>query len=413
MANANQTAGHAPVPVQPGRADLHAVSGQPNVWRVVHPPKVAVVGLRGIPDISGGIETHCEYLFPKIADLNRSDDFIVIGRRPSMGGQMLRRQGNLTVVPLGAFRNKYLETISNTILGVIAARVRFRSQIVHLHAVGPALLSPLARLLGAKVVFTHHGDDYRRAKWNKAVQWILKTGERIGIASSHRVIAVSASLADRLRREYPRKAEAIHYIPNGADHILDEIAQPKRSTADWLEAFGLTGQSYFVSVGRLVPEKGFADLIRAYAIAKPQEKLVIVGGQSGSSHDQEIADLIRDNGLQARVILTGAIPREGVASLLAAADLFVLASHHEGLPIAALEASAMGAPILVSDIQPNVDLGLPEQHYFPVGDAKALAARLVSGGQDLPPVNLLAEFNWARIAEQTNAVYEGLVPKRA
>lgn len=275
-----------------------------------------MVGLRGIPDVSGGIETHCEYLLPKIADLNPDEQFVVIGRRPSMGGEILRRRGNLTVVPLFAMKNRFLETISNTFVGVLKARMVYNCRIVHLHAVGPALLAPVARLLGAKVVFTHHGDDYKRAKWNRAVQWILKTGERVGIAASHRVIAVSGSLADRLRAEYPRKADRIHYIPNGADHILDESAHGRRSPDAWLARFGLSGVPFIVSVGRLVPEKGFADLIAAYALARPKAKLVIVGGPSGSSHDQEILDLIAESGLEQDVILTGAIPREGVAALL-------------------------------------------------------------------------------------------------
>lgn len=374
-------------------------------WQLTQAPDVVVVGLRGIPDISGGIETHCEYLLPKIADKNPDKNYIVIGRRPYMGRDVLKRRSNLSVVPLAALSNRFLETISNTAVGICVARFRYRARIVHLHAVGPALLAPLARLLGAKVVFTHHGDDYKRAKWNRAVQWILKSGERIGMSASNHVIAVSASLADRLRAEYPRKAHAIHYIPNGADHILSDTAHRTRKVDDWLADHGLLGKDYIVSVGRMVPEKGFVDLIRAYAIARPAAKLVIVGGKSGSDHDKEIVDLIHAEGLTEDVILTGAIAREGVAALLSKAALFVLASHHEGLPIAALEASAMGAPILLSDIQPNLDLGLPARHYVPVANPPALAKALAEGGAALGDTDLIARFNWARIAADTDAVY--------
>ncbi|MBV7410313.1 glycosyltransferase family 4 protein [Maritimibacter sp. DP1N21-5] len=369
---------------------------------------VAVVGLRGIPDISGGIETHCEYLLPKIADAARGEQFVVVGRRPSMGTLTLRRRGNLTVVPLFAMKNRYLEAISNTFVGVLAARLRYRAKIVHLHAVGPALMAPLARLLGAKVVFTHHGDDYRRAKWNRFAQAVLKTGERVGVLASNEVIAVSSSLAERLKADYPGKASSIHYIPNGADHILDETRHETRPVDDWLADHGLVGQQYIVSVGRLVPEKGFADLIRAYAMARPSSKLVIVGGPSGSNHDKEIFDLIRSEGVTENVVLTGAIPREGVAALLSKASLFVLASHHEGLPIAALEASAMGAPILLSDIRPNLDLGLPAHHYVPVGNPAAFAARLTGPWDDLRAQTLIERFNWTRIAEETALVYRRL-----
>lgn len=409
MANVNHAFVNSLIAVGDGAEPLAEASRTEPVWRVATgTPRVTVVGLRGIPDVSGGIETHCEYLMPQIADRNPGEQFVVIGRRPSMGGAILKRRGNLTVVPLFAMKNRFLETISNTFVGVLKARLVYNSRIVHLHAVGPALLAPVARGLGAKVVFTHHGDDYRRAKWSKPVQWILKTGERVGIGASHRVIAVSASLAERLKAEYPGKADVIHYIPNGADHILDESAQGTRSAEAWLEGFDLTHTPYIVSVGRLVPEKGFADLIEAYALARPRAKLVIVGGPSGSSHDQEILDLIAARGLENDVVLTGAIPREGVAALLSKAKLFVLASHHEGLPIAALEASAMGAPLLLSDIQPNLDLGLPDKHYVPVGQPEALAAALAKDGEIFRAPDLIQRFNWTRIAEETDAVYASL-----
>ncbi|PRY26831.1 glycosyltransferase involved in cell wall biosynthesis [Aliiruegeria haliotis] len=371
-------------------------------------PFVTVIGLRGIPDVSGGIETHCEYLYPRVADQNRTRDFLVIGRKPSMGDLRHRLRPNLSVLPLPAMSNRFMETISNTFLAILDARFRQGSRIVHIHAVGPALLAPLARALGMKVVMTHHGDDYRRAKWNGFVKGILKTGERVGIGSAHQVIAVSRSLAERLKREYPQKAGVIHYVPNGADHILDEARSSKRSAEDWVARFGLSGTPFMVSVGRLVPEKGFADLIRAYAIARPAARLVIVGGQSGSAHDAEIANLIAEKGLQDHVILTGAIPREGVAALLSRANLFVLASHHEGLPIAALEAAAMSTPILVSDIQPNLDLGLSSEHYFPVGDHEALARILRNSWDSTPEADVLSDFNWARIATQTGRIYDSL-----
>lgn len=370
--------------------------------------KIVVVGLRGIPDISGGIETHCEYLYPKVAGQDPSDDIIIVGRRPSMGAQTVDLGKNLKCVPLAAPTNRYLETIANTFLGVLAAKFRYGADIVHLHAVGPGLMAPLARGLGMKVVLTHHGDDYKRDKWNAIARTVLKTGERLGIMCANRVIAVSPSLAKRLRVDYPSKGHAIHYVPNGADHILTEKGTVPHSPTYWTDKFELTNQPYIVSVGRLVPEKGFVDLIEAYSIAQPPAKLVIVGGKSGSPHDQEIVDLISKKGLKDKVILTDAIPREGVAALLKSARLFVLASHHEGLPIAALEASAMGTPILVSDIQPNLDLGLGDDHYFAVNAPRDLAKHLRSRWDTVPPADLLATFNWKSIAAQTSQIYRGL-----
>lgn len=371
-------------------------------------PTTCVVGLRGIPDVPGGIETHCEQLYPRLAALRPDENFIIVGRRPTIGrGERICGE-NLRVMPLAAARNRYLETVSNTFLGVLAARLRFGARSVHLHGIGPGLFTPLARLLGLRVVLTHHGDDFMRAKWNRLARFVLKTGERLGVSSAHEVIAVSASLAERLRADYPRRAARIHYIPNGADHILSAAHTASRSAADWRAEFGLAGEDYILSVGRLVPEKGFADLIAAYGRARPPAKLVIVGGKSASDHDDELREQIAALGLQGRVVMTGAVPHEGVAALMAGARLFVLASHHEGLPIVALEASAMGAPMLLSDIVPNLDLGLSAEHYFPMGDVGTLAGVLARHWNHMPHHDLLARFNWLAIAAETDAVYANL-----
>ena len=109
--------------------------------------KICVVGLRGVPGVMGGIESHCEQIFPRLKRLSNDYDITIIGRRPYVGDAIYEYEG-IRVVPLPAARSKYLEAITNTALAVIYARFRERAQVVHIHGIGPALLGPLARLLG-------------------------------------------------------------------------------------------------------------------------------------------------------------------------------------------------------------------------------------------------------------------------
>jgi glycosyltransferase involved in cell wall biosynthesis len=361
--------------------------------------KICVIGLRGLPDIPGGIETHCENLYGEIAELRPDLKIVVYGRRPYIGSDRYVTDTGVEVVPAAALNNKYLETLSNTLVAILRARFGEQADCVHLHAIGPGLLAPLARLLGMRVILTHHGDDFQRAKWNRFARAVLRFGERVGVTSATHTIAVSRNLAARLRSSYPRKAETIQYIPNGADHIVDQTVLD--GSAATLQEFGLESGKYILAVGRLVPEKGFADLIKAHKQSGSALPLVIAGGASNSDHDRELADMAH-----AEVCLTGSLPRANVAQLLAHTKLFVMPSHHEGLPIAALEAWAMTAPLLLSDIQPNKDLGLPEAHYFKVGDIDALADRLKPDSPDLPSLPLPAAFIWSTIARQTVSVYD-------
>jgi len=327
------------------------------------------------------------------------DEIVIYGRKPYIGDEEYSTSTGIRVVPAFALRNKFLETISNTFVSILRARFGEKPDFVHIHAIGPGLLAPLARLLGIRVILTHHGDDFNREKWNWFARLMLRLGERVGIASSSRVIAVSPSLANRLRSDYPRRSTRIHYVPNGADHIIAHglTSEPQAL----LQRYGLSDNSYILTVGRLVPEKGFADLIRAHKKSGIDLPLVIVGGKSHSTHDKELGELADKN-----VILTGELSQGDVAQLLARARLFVLPSHHEGLPIAALEAGAMGAPLLLSNIAANLDIQLPEEHYFSVGKIDELAKRLAGDALSLPPVDLQGQFNWSTIAQQTAEIYE-------
>ncbi|NJM92988.1 MAG: hypothetical protein HC861_10590 [Rhodospirillaceae bacterium] len=117
--------------------------------------RVCVVGLRGIPGVMGGIESHCEQVFPRLKALSQQYDITIIGRKPYLPGGACEYQG-VRVVPLPALRNKYLEAISNTTLAVFYARFALKAEILHIHGIGPALLGPLGRALG-----TRHSPELR------------------------------------------------------------------------------------------------------------------------------------------------------------------------------------------------------------------------------------------------------------
>ena len=64
---------------------------------------------------------------------------------------------------------------------------------------------PIARLLGIKVVFTHHGPDYDRDKWGFFAKTMLKLGERMGTIFANEVIVISEVINDLLVRKYGRR----------------------------------------------------------------------------------------------------------------------------------------------------------------------------------------------------------------
>lgn len=354
---------------------------------------IVVIGLRGIPDVMGGIESHCQNIYPRM----KSDDFdiTVIGRSPYLSKKAYEYEG-VKVRSVWAVRNKFLETFLHTFIAIFYARLFLKPDVIHLHAIGPALFTPLARMLGMKVVVTHHGADYDRQKWNSFAKNILKLGEKMGVIFSQKMFVVGKSLTARLQQQYPKHAHKINYVPNGM--LPSFTGQSPES--DLPAELNLASNEYIVTVGRLVPEKGFHNLVNAYKNANTQLKLVIVGN---TDHEDDYSTSLKAMASE-NIIFAGRRSGSELKALYQHAKVFVLPSYHEGLPIVALEAISSGTNVLLSNIIPNLDIEAPEDTYFEVGNEQMLTEKLEKlDGLDLhiDRDKLLIQFDWDQIAFYT------------
>jgi glycosyltransferase involved in cell wall biosynthesis len=360
--------------------------------------KVLVLGIRGMPNVQGGIETHAENLYPRLAALGCTVEVLV--RSPYVARES-RQLGPIRLRRIWSPRRAGLEALVHSVLCVLYAAVA-RPDILHIHAVGPAIVTPLARLLGLRVVVTNHGPDYERDKWGRFARWVLRSGERVGMRYSQARIAVSRVILDLIKAKYGCTADL---IPNG-------VAVADRQQDDQqVRRFALQPGRYFLQVSRMVPEKRQLDLIRAYALARPDGwKLALVGALDSSTYAREVVTAADAAG----VVLTGYLNGTALQQMYSHAGAFVLPSAHEGLPIVLLEALSYGLPVMASNIPAHLEMGLDRSSYFPVGDVAALAAGLTRLTQTplderaraLRAQAVAAVYDWDRIAEKTLAIYE-------
>lgn len=136
------------------------------------------------------------------------------------------------------------------------------------------------------------------------------------------------------------------------------------------------------SVSRLVAEKGLPELFEAMAGLDPAGYALVVVGGADSSKADALSPAVMARAVAAGVRLLG--HRDDVEELYAAMDVFVLASHREGYPRAAMEAAACGLPLVVTDIRgcrQVVDQGRNGLRV-PVRDPAALAEAIESLGRD-------------------------------
>ncbi len=363
---------------------------------------IVVTGTRGIPDIQGGVETHCQQLYPRICKLGHK--VTVIRRTPYVtDNNRITEYNGVNLVDVYAPRQKSIEAIVHTFLAVIKAK-RLKADILHIHAIGPSLLAPFARLLGMKVVMTNHGPDYDRKKWGRIAKMILKTGERLGTRFSNRVIVISNVIANILRKRYGR---------TDADIIFNGVDIPEKSSrTDYIESLGLQPKKYIIAVGRFVEEKGFHDLIAAYKILNmPDYRLAIAGD---ADHPDSYSEKLKKQAKEANVVLTGFIRGEKMNQLMTNAALFVIPSYHEGLPFSLLEAMSYNLDVVASDIPANRLDCLAPTDFFPVGNVERLSERITHkiSLQNLHRVYDLSAYDWDLIARQTADIYESLFRKK-
>jgi len=284
------------------------------------------------------------------------------------------------------------------------------ADLCHVHAgIGweGLALADAARRSGMPVVRTEHlpfvlTDPVQIAAYRK------------GLESVDRVITVSAaSAASYTKAGFDRMKFAI--VQNGIDP-----PKPTRSRQVVRKELGLREDDIAVLVvARLTAQKGHRTLIEAVPAvrsAQPGIRVLLVGDGPDRA---EIADSADRAGLNEVVRFLG--QRDDVPDLMAAADLFVLPSEFEGLPLVLLEAMAAELPIVATAIGGSDEaLGSDHPYRVPPRDAAALAAAILKLVGDRPAAAAAAagalrrfetRFRASRMADETAAIYAPLLAR--
>ena len=184
-------------------------------------------------------------------------------------------------------------------------------------------------------------NDLARLDQGAASRWFYRAWLRLQGRSIGHFIGMAAPMRDEITQAMG--------VPDARVSIIDDPALAAADVARLGAAQrrgGLVGRGRrFIGIGRLVPQKNFALMIRAFAdIAQPSDRLAILGD---GPERARLKRLVAALGLIDRVDLPG--HADPVETWLGDSDVFVLSSDYEGVPAVIVEALAAGLPIVATD----------------------------------------------------------------
>lgn len=319
--------------------------------------RVAFIGGRGVISKYSGIETYYEEVGKRLAQIgNEVTIYCRTYFTPAQAGH-----NGMRLVRLPTIRSKHLETLIHTFLSTVHA-VTQKYDVIHYHALGPALFSFLPRLLGVKIAVTVQGLDWQRRKWGRLASAVLRIGERASVKFPNGTMVVSQALRQRYREVHGVEAA---YVPNGG--LLRERREP-RQILDW----GLDPGNYVLFLGRFSPEKGCHLLVDAFEKIETESQLVMAGA---SSYCDDYSRELRTHASN-RIRMLDWVSGEVLDELLTNAMIFVLPSDLEGLSLALLDAMGAGLCVLTSDVPENREVVEGAGFTFKHGDSSDLADQI-------------------------------------
>ena len=355
--------------------------------------KIAFIGGRGVISKYSGIEAYYEEVGPRLAERRHQ---VTVYCRNYFTPEVQQYHG-MRLLRLPTWRSKHFETVIHTALSTAHA-ITQHYDVIHYHALGPALFAFVPRVFGVKTAVTVQGLDGRRKKWGRLAASVLGVGEKAAIRWSDSAMVVSQTLHEYYRGRYGASPV---YIANGA-------MTRRRIGSEKLAEWGLAPGGYVLFLGRFSPEKNCHLLVEAFEAADLPAQLVLAGGGEG-----RYAEGLARHASE-KIHLLNYVSGTALDELLTNAMLFVLPSDLEGLSLALLEAMGAGLCVLASDIPENREVVDGVGFTFRAGDVDDLEEMLrvlisnpsvrAEAGRKARE-RILASYDWEKITGEIEREY--------
>jgi glycosyltransferase involved in cell wall biosynthesis len=319
----------------------------------------------------------------------------------------VERQGNLTVRRLRACQIAHVPVAPGLLLRMLRVP---RRAVVHVHiaqALVPEMVWFSRRLQGCSFVAHFHLDVNPSGRFGRVFTWYKQRVLGHTLRAAAKVIVLFQDQAAFIERTYRVDPGAMAALPNGGGPGVHPAPASSDGDGDGMRPLRV------LYVGRLSQQKALPQLVQAIAVMRQLVQAVLVGeGDARSTIEEQLRDYSLTN-----VCLAGARHGTDLVDSYRWADVLVLPSDKEGMPLVVLEAMASGLPVVATDVVGTRELlGGAGVLVPPDPDAIAQALDLVAVNAplraELSARGLAAarHYTWERLAHRLESLYEEAVP---
>lgn len=288
--------------------------------------KLAIVGIRGLPNNYGGFETLADYL---VEHLSKEIEIIVYCSSKDMDSRILEYKGA---------KLKYIPITSHGGLGMLYDSISLIQAVLQNDKVlflgfGAGFIMPFLKFFRSKIILNIGGLDWKRNKWSPKARWVIKKAEELLVKNSGHIISDNIGIQNYFINEYGLTSTLIAY---GGDQ-----AMRKEITSDSIEKYPFLKSEYAFSVIRIQKDNNIDMMLDAF-VNQNQLPFVMVGNWNNSLYGIETKKkYLNKNNL----ILLDAIYDRDILDILRSNSTIYIHGHSAGGTNPSLaEAMYLGLP---------------------------------------------------------------------
>lgn len=283
---------------------------------------VFIVGSKGVPGNYGGYETFVDKLTEYHQDEKRLKYHVAC--KADEDGEFEYHNARcfkVKVPNIGPAQAIYYDVVALQRVVAYIKQHEIQHPVVYILAcrIGPfcAHFHKEIRRLGGKLYVNPDGHEWMRAKWSKPVRAYWKQSERLMVKNCDLLICDSKNIERYIHEEYSKYDPQTTYISYGAETRRSALSDDDPALLTWYEEKGLSPKSYYLVVGRFVPENNYETMIREFMLSNSKRDFALITNVSdrfleelkqrthfdedprikfvGTVYDQELLMKIREN----------------------------------------------------------------------------------------------------------------------